>query len=835
MAEINRTPTPGSGVEAPKTAVPPAEEISFDLSPGQVVPAAAGPLSGERDERRAAILRAAMDYAHRGWKVIPVHWVDDDGACSCKLGVKCPSAGKHPVHQNWPNVASSDTSVILDWWRQTVPVEMMPARDWHPAANLGVVTGAVSGIFVMDNDEYAGGGATLAKYAKRHGDMPVTRVHQTGSGGQHLIFEHPGFPVRNSARKRFGDGIDIRGEHGFIVAPPSVSAKGAYEVNPAHDIDPGPAPEWMLALLVEEDHGQRGTLIAGAEPSSGTGIARRYSEAAMRQSADRMRKAGPGTRNDTLNEVSFSLGTLGGAGMVSEEAAWLAIHEAALSTGLDDAEIKRTFLNGWRAGLKEPRQVAWNESGDWPIRATSDIGMADRMADHFADVLRWCPERGTWMTYVNGVWLPGTKQHGHWMAQHMVRRLIETEGQMYDDEPGEVINADGGAEAAKSPRDEFIHWVKTKAHTVKAISAAAMLSQGLPLMQISQAGFDPDALYLNCLNGVADLVTGQRLDHDPELRMTLQCPVSYHPGATAPQWEAFLERVQPDPAVRAYLRRLAGYSVTALTGEQVFFLHHGKGANGKSVWFDVIGRILGGYSQVVPVETLLATQIEGRVPNDVARMDGRRLLQAAETKMGKQLDEAKLKMLTGGETITARYMRGEFFEFKPVGHIHLATNHLPRMSDDGATWRRIRLITWDVVIPEAERDPDLANRLFREEAEGILNWLVQGAREWRDMGLAVPDSLTAAAQEYRDEEDFVAQFVKQCMTTDLPVKNGRPGSSVGEVWAFYNNWAENSGAPAYKQVALTQRLKKILPHTRSNGWAGYPTSVVNPEAAPPAP
>jgi putative DNA primase/helicase len=814
-------------VEAPGAASD-NEEISLVLDPGQDVPAATGPLSGDREARRVAILQAAMAYARRSWKVIPVHWVTDEGACSCKLGAECPSAGKHPIHKNWPNVASSEADVILGWWAKD---RELPAEDWHPAANVGIVTGSVSQIFVLDNDEFAGGGLTLAKYAKRHGDMPVTRVHQTGSGGQHYLFDHPLFPVRNSARKRVGEGVDIRGEHGFIVAPPSVSGKGPYEVMPVHDIDPAPAPEWLLHLLREEDHGQRGTMIAGSEPSSGTGIARRYAEAAMQQSAERMRKAAPGTRNDTLNEVAFSLGTLGGAGLVTEEAAWLGIHEAALSSGLDEAEIKRTFLNGWRAGLKEPRQIQWNLAGDWPIRARTDLGFADRMADHFADVLRWCPERKTWMTYVNGVWIAATPETGHWFAQHMMRRLIDTEGKAYDDEPGTEIGPDGNEVPAPSPFEDFVHWVTTKAHTLKAIGTAAVLARGMPLMQISEFGFDPDALYLNCLNGVADLVTGKLLPHDPELRMTLQCPVSYMPGATAPQWEAFLAQVQPDPEVRAYLRRIMGYSLTALTGEQVFFLHHGKGANGKSVLFDVIGRIMGSYNQVVPVETLLATQVEGRVPNDVARMNGRRLLLAAETKQGKQLDEAKLKQLTGGETITARYMRGEFFEFKPVGHIHLATNHLPRMSDDGATWRRLQLITWDVTIPEGERDPDLANRLFREEGEGILAWLVQGAQEWRDMGLALPDSLKLAAQEYREEEDFVAQFVAACMTTDLPPKTGRVGSSVSEVWSFYNTWAVDSGAPAYKQRELTARLKKIIPCIRSNSKAWYTTAVINTEGA----
>src|SRR6185312_15354128 len=169
-----------------------------------------------------------------------------------------------------------------------------------------------------------------------------------------------------------------------------------------------------------------------------------------------------------------------------------------------------------------------------------------------------------------------------------------------------------------------------KQHTVKAVSTAARLCKGLPLMRISAAHFDPDPLLLNCLNGVAELRSGQRLEHDPELRMTLQATASYHPGATAPEWQRFLETVQPDPEVRGYLQRVIGYSATASTDEQVIFMHHGSGANGKSVFQRIINALLGGYAQVVPMETLMATQVEGQVPNDVARMAGKRLLAASE-------------------------------------------------------------------------------------------------------------------------------------------------------------------------------------------------------------
>lgn len=795
-----------SGDEA--TAGPPEVQELLNIS--------AFALTADEDARRSELCQAAIGYAGHGWRVVPVWWLDDEGHCHCDRREECPSPGKHPVLDDWPHAATCDREEVAYWWR---PAPEGMARNWFPRANIGIVTGQASGIFVLDEDTYAGGSQTLGAYERRHGDMLATRVHSTSRGGTHYFFRHPGFTVRNSAAKVLGKGLDIRGENGFVVAPPSIGAHGPYELNPAHDIEPAEAPGWLLDLLRNHDKEQTGAQISGAEPTEAPGHARKYAEAALAAEAETMRQAQEGERNDTLNRCAFSLGQLGGAGLLTEDMAWEALFTAAQAAGLTEGEIRGTFLSGWRKGLEQPRAVQWSVmEGAWPVRSRTEFGLADRMADHFGDQLRYCPERDLWLVYRNGVWIEGSRKSGEWAAQAMVRSLEFTEALSYDDE--RVITPDGDT-SVRSPREDFIEWA-AKQQTRKAVSAAAHLATGLQLMQMSQHTFDADPLMLNVRNGVVNLSTGELTNHDPEQRMTLQCAAEYYAGEPAPKFQMFLQRVQPDPEVRAYLQRVAGYCLTGLTVEQVFFLMQGSGANGKSVWEGLLQHVLGTYAQAMPVETLTASSVDGRIPNDVARMAGRRFLAASETKAGKFLDEQRLKQLTGGDSVTARYMRGEWFEFRMVGKLLLTTNHLPRMSDDAATWRRIHLIPWPVVIPEDERDGYLQDTLIRDEANGILAWMVEGALAWHAEGLNRPDSVKRALQQYREDEDLVGQFVAECLQEVKPAKHAT-GRDCAAIWNTYRAWATREGHTVMMQKALTTRLKKAgYEHYRANGWSGFP-------------
>jgi putative DNA primase/helicase len=771
-------------------------------------------LSPGDDTRRTELCQAAIGYAKRGFAVIPVRWMED-GECSCQRGAECPSPGKHPVHDAWPDVATASPIDVAHWWR---PPPAGLASEWWPKANIGIVTGRKSRIFVLDVDSYNGGDQTLGAYERRHHALPETRIHHTGSGGVHYIWAHPGFDVRNNAGKTLGQGLDLRGERGFIVAPPSVSAKGAYELNPAQDTDPATAPEWLLNLLRSYDREQTGASIAGAMPDVPGAGGRRYAEAALRSETGRMREAESGYRNDTLNQCAFSLGTLGGAGLLDEATAFGALREAALEAGLDEGEIRATFLSGWKSGLENPRQVQWQAMGsEWPARARTEFGLADRMVDHWGSMLKWVPEWASWAVYQSGVWRKDSPQAGEWFAQMMIRALADTEALSYEEEPGEAPDET----PTPSPREQFLEWV-AKQQTRKAVSSAARLSIGLPLMRMDQGTFDLDPVLLNVKNGVVNLATGEFTDHSPDLRMTLQADVHYRPAETAPRWDDFLRRVQPDPDMRAYLQRVAGYCATGLVSEQAMFLWHGAGANGKSVAQAVLAHILGAYAQTMPVSTLMASTVDDRIPNDVARMAGKRFLIATETKQGRKLDEQRLKQLTGGDTIAARYMRAEYFEFKPVGKLQLTTNHLPSMSDDAATWRRIHLITWPVVIPEHERDGFLQQRLISEESSGILNWVIEGALAWQQVGLSKPDAVKQAIEDYRVEEDTVEQFIAACVDIVPPQRNvaGRDG---GAIHAAYEYWCRQEHVPPMGRKALTARLKKHgYEFYRSGNWAGFP-------------
>lgn len=818
MAENDGPPANRPGAEGPEDEGRLGAEVTGELAGlQQALPGLpTGELNSEEENRRRELCEAAVTYARRGWRVMPVRWIDDDGTCACERGAECVSPGKHPVHVEWPQVASDDPVTVASWWRTEAAGTIM--REWFPRANVGILTGRESGIFVLDVDSYAGGIQTLGAYERRNGPLPETYVHSTGRGGTHYVFAAPDFEVRNSAGKVLGHGLDIRGQHGFIVAPPSMSSHGLYQLNPAHaDLPVAEAPGWLLDMLRSYDKGQTGSALSGEAPSAATGAARRYAEAAVESEAERMRTAAEGTRNDTLNQCAFSLGTLGGAGLLTEETAYAALREAALAAGLADGEIRATFLSGWRKGLDNPRNVQWQSMQvDWPVRPRTEFGLADRFADHFGDTLRWCPELGTWMRYENGTWRPDTRESGEWHAQAMIRILEFTEALSYEDDPGESPDGAG----IPSPRAAFLDWVG-KQQTRKAVSSTARLAIGIPLMRMSQSTFNAAPMLLNTLNGAVDLSTGELLPHDPERRMTLQAAAHYYPGEPAPKWEAFLRKVQPDPEMRAYLQRVIGYCATGLTTEQVFFLHHGSGANGKGVCLNTAMRVLGTYAQTVPVDTLMASSVDGRIPNDIARMDGRRLLGASETKAGKALDEQRIKSLTGGDTIAARYMRAEYFEFIPVGKIHLTTNHLPKLSDDSATWRRIHLILWPVQIPEGERDGFLLDTLIREESAGILAWIVAGAQAWSEAGLCPPQAVYDARDAYQQEEDVVGQFAEEMLEEVAPL-NGAVGRSSAEIFAAYEAWCRHEKIPPMGRNTFTKRLGKKFRYYRGGGWAGFP-------------
>jgi putative DNA primase/helicase len=247
----------------------------------------------------------------------------------------------------------------------------------------------------------------------------------------------------------------------------------------------------------------------------------------------------------------------------------------------------------------------------------------------------------------------------------------------------------------------------------------------------------------------------------------------YDKSARCDVFEAFLEKVQPDPRVRAFLKRWFGYTLTGLTGEQKLVFFYGVGRNGKSTLVDVIAKIVNDYGTTIPIETLTGSeQRKGSdATPDLVRLPGARFVRASEPDQGQRMKEALVKALTGGEGILIRRMAQEFVEIQPEFKLTISGNHRPevRGSDDGI-WRRILLVAFDEQIAEADVDHELPSKLWAERA-GILRWMIEGCVEYLNEGLGIPDSVRAATEEYRAESDPLRTFLmdeKLCKITGSP-------------------------------------------------------------------
>ncbi|MBI1209284.1 MAG: hypothetical protein GC191_18605 [Azospirillum sp.] len=263
--------------------------------------------------------------------------------------------------------------------------------------------------------------------------------------------------------------------------------------------------------------------------------------------------------------------------------------------------------------------------------------------------------------------------------------------------------------------------------------------------------WDIDPWLLNTQGGTVDLRTGQLRPHSRIDHLTKITAAT--PGGDCPTWLAFLDRVTDhDADLQSFLARMIGYSLTGITRDHALFFAHGSGGNGKGVFLNTITRLMGDYAAVAPMETFVATASD-RHPTDLAMLRGARLVSAQETEEGRRWAEAKIKSLTGGDPISARFMRQDFFTFVPQFKLVIAGNHKPSLrAVDEAIRRRFHLLPFTVTIPAGERDPNLPKKLEAEWG-GILAWAIEGCLEWQRIGLQPPKAVVDATEKYLSEED----------------------------------------------------------------------------------
>ena len=353
---------------------------------------------------------------------------------------------------------------------------------------------------------------------------------------------------------------------------------------------------------------------------------------------------------------------------------------------------------------------------------------------------------------------------------------------------------------------------------IKAMLMAASMKSEI---RVRLDEMDTHPRLLNCLNGTVDLLTGKLKPHDPADLITMLCPHSYDPDATCP---IFLQAVDlyfsSNFELITFMQCALGYSLTGCTDEQCLFILYGDGANGKSTLVNIIHHVIGRtYGQEMPAQTILFSRNE-RIPNDIARLRGARFVSGQETGEGNRLNEPLIKSLTGGDKVTARFLRKEFFEFTPTQKIWLATNHQPsiRGTDEGI-WRRLKLIPFDVHITPEMAVPGFDRKLV-EEAPGILVWLVRGAvRYFRDGHLPEASIVTRASQRYRTESDVVGRFLDE-----ETLKHPDEKISKGDLYDAYKRWCNEEGEPAIKKGAFGKSMmRRGFADARlgnDRGWSG---------------
>ncbi|RKL65365.1 hypothetical protein CR203_21425 [Salipaludibacillus neizhouensis] len=279
---------------------------------------------------------------------------------------------------------------------------------------------------------------------------------------------------------------------------------------------------------------------------------------------------------------------------------------------------------------------------------------------------------------------------------------------------------------------------------------------------------------LNVNNGIIDLKTGNLLPHDPSKYITKIAPVDYYPNAKADRWEKFLKEVfinklgETDYELIHFVQKAIGYSLSANTSEEVLFFLIGNGGNGKSKFIEAIQDILGGYAKQTNPETFITKQYENTINSDIARLNKTRFVVAVESEKGKVLAEAQVKQLTGGDKVTARFLRKEYFEFKPEFKIFFSSNYKPViLGNDEGIWRRLRIIPFNMNLETEKKDRNLSDKL-RSEQQGILKWAVDGFKLWKQEGLNEPESIMQEVNKYREDMDPLKQFLDEmCSIANL--------------------------------------------------------------------
>ena len=687
-------------------------------------------------------LKYALEYTKYGWHIIPLHSINSDGSCTCRRGKSCDAKGKHPLFKGWYNNATTDNTVITRWWNK------------NPNANIGIATGRKSGILVLDIDPRHDGDKTLMALEHKYGNLPPTVTAITGGGGQHRIFKYPnGIKVPNKVS--FAQGLDTRSDGGLIVAAPSIHNSGNHyrwerNLSPA-DVPVADTPDWLIKLMSKS-----------VTPKART---------AKRQTSN-SNPVFEGNRNNYLTSLA---GTMRRRGM-SESAIYAAIsaeNTAQCNPPLDDAEVAKIArsISQYEPSLPYPIQKPQDSLLTYKM---NDIGNAHRLIKLHGENIRFCPEWNCWLHY-KGYWEKDIEGNVYAKARDTIAQL---KSQAYEVGDEKMVSF-----AIKCGYHSRIEAIINQAKT--------LTEYGIPVVSNK---WDSNHSLISLKNCTIDFRLSDKdasfvaRENRREDFITKQLAFDYDSTAKCPKWESFLEDIIPDEDTRKFVQRAVGYTLTGSTREDMIFILHGNGCNGKTTFIETIADMLGSYAKTIKPETLMQKENSSALNTEIAAICGARLVKTSEIDEGKRLSESLVKQLTGGDTISTRFLFGKDFEYEPTYKVWISTNHKPKIyGDDNGIWRRICLIPFEVKITDDKKDVDLDLKL-KKEIQGIFNWALEGLIQWKQDGLKPPQKVYSATNEYRLQEDLLQCFIDDCIE-----KKDELSISATELYKYYEWHCEQNG------------------------------------------
>lgn len=464
------------------------------------------------------------------------------------------------------------------------------------------------------------------------------------------------------------------------------------------------------------------------------------------------------------------------------------------------------------------RLTRWTQlpKDDQPRVTLTDDGNALRFVDSFGEQVRFVHEHNAFYIWDGSRWAKDTRENVIALAREVPKQIDLAATKIIDDDTRKTVEK----------------WANAS-RNVQRIKAIPTLARADDRIKVSADSLDADPWLFNVSNGTINLRTGGISDHDKNDLLTLHSPITFNPRATAPLWDSYLLRVfDNDRDVIDFVQRSVGYSLTALTVEQAFFILHGPQGTGKTTFIETLREIFGEYAMNADPSTFMQKQRSGRANPEIARLQGARFVSSSETEENERLAAGIVKRLSGNTRITASHLYAPDFEFEPVLKLWIDTNHKPRIAaHDDAVWARLVLIPFEVVLRHTALDIKGYKDLLKAELPGILRWAVEGCLKWQADGLTRPDKIKNAANEYRTESDALQQFID-----DACIVGAHEVSGATDLYRSYNEWCETANERPFNmrrfKQAMTERGFAQDRRSTGNVWLGIRAAGTRATAEP---